>query len=101
MSHKFSLSGAMIQRSVRRVFDQREEERVDATPQTAVLGLRGRNSVVRLLNVSSAGVMVIYPEMAHIGEQVTLHLLDRGEVCGHVRWVRDGRLGINFAQPLE
>ena len=47
------------------------------------------------------GVMVIYPDMAHIGEEVTLQLLDRGEVCGHVRWVRDGRVGINFAQPLE
>ena len=35
------------------------------------------------------------------GETVTLQLLDWGQVEGHVCWVRDGKIGINFAAALE
>ena len=101
MGHKFSLDGAMIPRAVRRVFDEREEERIDVGSQSAVLAIRGRNHVVRLLNLSRAGAMVIYHDMPHIGEEVSLKLLERGDVGGYVRWVRDGRVGIHFARPLE
>lgn len=31
-----------------------------------------------------------------IGERVRLHLVDRPPSDGFVRWVRDGRFGINF-----
>ena len=101
MSAKFSLNGGMIPRTVKRMFDERDEAREDGESQTAVLSHRGRNHVVRVGNVSISGVMVIYAGMPHIGETVTLHLLDHGAVEGQVRWVRDGRVGINFAVPLE
>jgi hypothetical protein len=45
--------------------------------------------------------MVIFPVMPHIGEAVTLQLLDWGQVQGNVRWARDGKIGINFAAALE
>jgi hypothetical protein len=38
---------------------------------------------------------------AHIGETVSLQLLDRGTIAGQVRWLRDGRMGVYFATPLE
>lgn len=95
------LHGSMIPRSVRRMFDQRAEPREPADPGTAVLLLRERNHVVRLVNSSPSGAMVIFYLMPHIGEEVVLHLTGRGQVPGHVRWVRDGRVGINFAAPLE
>ena len=98
---KFSLDGAMIPRSVRRVFDERAEERSPAESQTAVLELRGRKHVVRLINISPSGAMVIFPQMPHIGEQVTLQLLGQSQISGWIRWVRDGRIGVNFAAPLE
>jgi hypothetical protein len=61
---------------------------------------RGRKHVVRLVNTSPSGAMVIFPQVPHIGEQVTLQLLDRGQVFAMVRWVRDGRIGISFdGQP--
>jgi hypothetical protein len=44
--------------------------------------------------------MVIFQSMPHIGETVALHLSDRGRVCGRVCWVRDGRIGVNFAADL-
>jgi hypothetical protein len=95
------LDGSMIPRSVRRMFDERAEPREEAESQTAVLEIRGRRHVVRLANISSSGAMVIFSMMPHIGEQVALHLLGRGRISAHVRWVRDGRIGVNFAAPLE
>ena len=61
---------------------------------------RGRKHVVRLVNGSASGAMVIFPLVPHIGEQVWLQLLEQGQVSAKVRWVRDGRVGINFdGQP--
>lgn len=103
MPGKFGLDGGMIPRSVRRMFDERDEPRfdVDGDLQTAVLTRDGHNHVVRVGNISNHGAMVVYADIPRIGEAVTLQLLDHGAVAGHVRWARDGRVGINFAQPLE
>jgi hypothetical protein len=96
----FTLSGTMIPRTVKRSIDQRMEERVAAS-ETGVLSFRGRNHVVRLVNTSSGGAMVIFPLIPHIGEKVRLKLLDRGSVPATVRWVRDGRIGVGFEPVPE
>lgn len=96
MGGKSTLDGGIIPRAVKRMFDERGEERFDAESKTAVLGFRGNSHVVRLVNLSESGAMVIFAETPHIGESVTLQLLDLGEVTAVVRWVRDGRIGINF-----
>ena len=101
MGAKFSLDGGMIPRTVKRMFDERCEARVEAESQTAVLEHRGRRHVVRIVNISSSGAMVIFPVMPHIGEEVSLQILGRDAVIGHVMWVRDGRIGVNFAAALE
>jgi hypothetical protein len=101
MSSRFQLHGSMIPRTVKRMFDERSEERIDAESQTAVLSVRGRNHIVGLVNLSSSGAMVRFAGDAHIGESVSLQLLDRGTIAGQVRWLRDGRMGVYFAQPLE
>ena len=100
MSDRFQLHGAMIPRSVRRMFDERSEDRLETGSQTGVLSLRGKSHVVQLVNLSRSGAMVRFASEAHIGESVTLQLLDRGTIDGQVRWLRDGRMGIGFAQPL-
>lgn len=97
----FGLSGNMIPRRVKRLFDQRAEPRREADPNTAVLGWRGRTAMVTLGNVSSAGAMVLIAEPLRIGERVTLQLLDRAAIEGEIRWLRDGCAGINFSSPLE
>ena len=100
---KFGLEGGMIPRGVRRMFDERDEPRfeVDGDLQTASLAFRGKNHVVRVGNISKSGAMVIFADIPHIGEDISLRLLDHGAVAGHVRWVREGRIGINFVAPLE
>ena len=101
MAAKFSLDGAMIPRTVKRMIDERSEERLPAGSETAVMEFRGRKHVVRLVNSSSSGAMVIFPLVPHIGEQVSLQLLEQGQVSARVRWVRDGRIGISFDGQTE
>ena len=101
MSSRFQLHGNMIPRTVKRVFDERSEERLEAESHAAALLLRGRNHVVTLINLSRSGAMLRFNGEAHIGESVSLQLLDRGTIDGQVRWLRDGRMGVYFATPLE
>lgn len=101
MATNFTLSGTMIPRTARRRVDERREERVAAEAQTGVLSFRGRNHVVRLVNISGSGAMVIFPLVPHIGEEVRLKLLDRGSLAATVRWVRDGRIGVGFEPEPE
>ena len=101
VSARFSLDGNMIPRSVKRMFDQRSEDRIDAGSQTAVLNFRGRAHVVRLINLSRSGAMLTFHTVPHIGEEVSLQLIDHGAQLGFVRWARDGQIGIHFARGLE
>lgn len=94
MGAMLSLNGAMIPRSARREFDERAEARVEAGAASAMLGFRGRHAV-RLVNTSPSGAMAIFGDVPHIGERVSLQLLDREPLGGRVRWVRDGRVSIN------
>ena len=101
MTSRFQLHGSMIPRTVKRMFDERSEQRMETESQTAILSLRGRNNIVGLVNLSSSGAMLRFTGDAHIGESVSLQLLDRGTIDGQVRWLRDGRMGVFFACPLE
>ncbi|MEO6359693.1 MAG: PilZ domain-containing protein [Sphingomicrobium sp.] len=97
MAAKFSLDGSMIPRQVKRLFDQRAEQRVEPSAGTAVLAYRGTNHVVRLVNLSDSGAMVAFPHIPHIGERLTIRLVDRGTLSAQVRWIKDGRIGLAFS----
>jgi len=101
LATSFTLDGGMIPRAVKRSIDERAEERLPATSGTAVLDFRGRNHVVRLINLSPSGAMVIFPHVPHIGEKLRLQLLDRGQVTAQVRWVKEGRVGLSFVAAAE
>jgi hypothetical protein len=92
----YFLEGGMIPRSEKRTIDERTELRHASASSTAMLEFRGRKHVVRLVNVSGSGAMVIFPHTPNIGEQLPLHLLDQGRVTAQVRWVKDGRVGLSF-----
>src|SRR5438045_1663775 len=101
VASSFTLDGAMIPRSAQRAIDERGDVRHPAASNTAVLDFRGRKHVVRLVNVSKSGAMVIFPHVPNIGERLPLQLLGQGFVRTQVRWVKDGRIGLSFAAPLE
>ena len=101
MASGYFLDGGMIPRSEKRSIDERSEARHASVSSTAVLEFRGRKHVVRLINVSSSGAMLVFPHVPNIGEKLPLQLLDQGLVSAQVRWVKDGRIGLSFAAPLE
>lgn len=101
MASGFFLDGGMIPRTAKRTIDERLEARHAALSSTAVLDFRGRKHVVRLVNISSSGAMVIFPHVPNIGERMVVQLLDRGVVSSQVRWVKDGRIGLSFDTLLE
>ena len=86
---------------LRRLLDERAEERTTPGSQTAVLNHRGRRHVVRVVNISKLGAMVAFNGELSDGEEVELQLLDHGSVAGQVRWIGEGRAGIHFTSPLE
>jgi hypothetical protein len=83
------------------MFDQRSEERIAPTAEHAILEYRGIRRAVDLFNLSPSGAMIGFPESLNIGESVRLEILDRKPVRGYVRWVREGRIGLNFATLLK
>ena len=87
--------------SIRRLLDQRVEERSEGSSQNAVLVHDGKRHVVGVLNLSGSGAMIRYHGALADGDQVVLHLLDHGAVTGQVRWHRDGRVGVEFAAMLD
>ena len=96
LASNFFLEGKMVERHARRTINERDEARQPAESSTAALDFRGRRHVVRLINVSQSGAMVIFPHLPNIGERLSLQLLDRGNVPAQVRWVKDGRIGLSF-----
>ena len=101
MASSYFLDGSMIPRNEQRMIDERTEVRNPSQSNTAVLQFRDRKHVVRLVNVSPSGAMVAFPDIPNIGERLLLQVLDRAPVWAQVRWVRDGRIGLSFAAPLE
>ena len=97
LASSYFLDGSMIPRAEKRSIDERTEVRHPSLSNTAVLEFRGRKHVVRLVNVSGSGAMVIFPHAPNIGERLLIQVLDRGPVWAQVRWVRDGRIGLSFA----
>jgi hypothetical protein len=101
VASNFSLDGGMIPRGAQRSIEEREELRHAAVSNTGVIEFRGRKHVVRLINVSKSGAMVLFPHVPNIGERLPLQLLDQRSVIAQVRWVKDGRIGLSFTSPLE
>jgi hypothetical protein len=101
VASNYFLDGSMVSRAEKRGIDERGEVRCPSVSSTAMLEFRGRKHVVQLVNVSASGAMVMFPHVPNIGERLLLQVLDRGPVWAQVRWVRDGRIGLSFASPLE
>lgn len=93
------LKGDMVLRTVPRTADQRAEPRHGPIGRGAMLRFRGRMQMVWLSNLSHEGAMIGWQERPRIGEDVTLEL-DGARVPAFVRWVRDGRVGLNFTRAL-
>jgi hypothetical protein len=96
-----SLAGFAIPRQETRSCNQRREDRHLNVVESAELRFRGRKLEVQVINVSRHGAMIEAAIDARIGErlQISFEGCNRTDCC--VRWVRKGRIGLEFARETE
>jgi len=90
------LSGVRIRREETRRCDQRGEGRHVNVVDRAVVTWQRRNYEVAVLNVSSRGAMIESGLLPRIGARVDIRFADCNRTRCYVRWVRDGRIGLEF-----
>ena len=91
-----SLTSLEIARAERRATDQRREDRHWGVVDRAMLGFRRKKLLVRVVNVSSGGIMIEADIIPRIGESVTVEFEGFERLQGVVRWVKAGRIGLDL-----
>ena len=76
--------------------EQRSEPRHEGLVERAVLIFRGAEYPVPVVNISSRGTMVESALEPRLGESVVIRFEGCSPIYAFVRWMRDGRLGLNF-----
>jgi hypothetical protein len=90
-----SLIGIEIPREEQRQTNQRREDRFLGIVDRATLVFRRKKSLVRVVNVSPSGLMIDSNITPNIGEKLTVVFDGHEELKGVVRWVRQGRIGLD------
>ena len=105
-SRAAGLGDIKVTRSESRSSNQRKTDRHRLTDEQAIVRRKGKRYVVELINLSHGGAMVAGDFKAKLWDKVALVLggEDQSEVaeieCA-VRWIRDGRYGLEFAHETK
>jgi hypothetical protein len=91
------LSKIAIKRQEARVTDQRLEDRLPGIVESTTIIFRRRRQDVAVVNVSSRGAMIRGDIEPRIGEKMDLLFDGKNRTACIVRWVREGRIGVEFA----
>jgi len=94
------LAATLIPRQQPRIVDQRSEERYVGIVESALLQFRDQLLTVPVVNISSRGTMIEAEIRPCIGESVLIRFEGCTPVHAFVRWVRDGRVGLNFGHEI-
>jgi hypothetical protein len=85
-----------IKRQEARVTNQRAEDRHRDMVEESTIIFRRKRHVARVVNVSSRGAMIEADIEPHIGESLDILLTEDNKTRCAVRWIREGRIGIEF-----
>jgi hypothetical protein len=92
------LAKIAIRRQEARVTDQRCEDRHRDVVERSTIVFRRRKMDVRVVNVSSRGAMIESDIEPRIGEKMDILFTEDSRTRCIVRWVREGRVGLEFAE---
>ncbi|WNO54325.1 EAL domain-containing protein [Stakelama saccharophila] len=69
----------------------------------AVLEVAGERGEVRIQNLSSTGAMIegIALSDQFVGHEVRIEMMDRQMISATIRWARNGKAGLQFAEPID
>lgn len=90
------LSAIAIKRQEARVTDQRLEDRHRNVVADATIVFRRKKVTIGIINVSSRGAMLASDLEPRIGEKIDILFTPETKTRCAVRWVREGRIGIEF-----
>ena len=96
-----SLQSVTLTRHVRRAANGRGEDRHRLTDEHAKISWNESTIDVELLNLSGGGAMIAGEFEPLIWDRIDLHLGNNGTVECAVRWIRDGRVGLEFAHETR
>lgn len=77
--------------------DTRLEGRFPLSGETVRVTRKGKSHDVELINVCAGGAMIAAPFTGKLHDRVELHLGEHGTIACSVVWIRNGRLGVEFA----
>jgi hypothetical protein len=92
------LTRIAIRREEARVTNQRSEDRLRDRVEQSNIWFRRRKYEVRVVNVSSRGAMIESDIEPHIGEALDIQFAEDNRTRCLVRWVREGRIGVEFVK---
>ncbi|HWT11511.1 MAG TPA: PilZ domain-containing protein [Allosphingosinicella sp.] len=94
-----SLAAIKVRREESRRCDQRREGRHPNVVDAAAITYQRRTHQVAVLNVSSRGAMIQCDALKpRIGARIEIRFADCNRTECFVRWVRDGRIGLEFGK---
>jgi len=96
-----TLFSVKVPRQTRRASNDRTEDRHRLVNERARLTYNEDEVEVELINLSGGGAMVSGEFEPMICDRVDLHLGNHGTIECAVRWIRDGRVGLEFAHETQ
>lgn len=91
---------AQVARSRDPSINQRRTARV-LVDMVSHIAARGRTHGVRVINISELGLMCRTDAEVAIGERISVWLPMVKDVQADVRWAEDGRVGVEFCEPVD
>jgi hypothetical protein len=86
----------MLPESERRTGEDRRAERQRGIVERGALVFRGRTVLVPVVNSSKGGLTIETSLVPEIGETVRIAMSGQSPASGIVRWVEDGRVGLDI-----
>lgn len=81
-------------------FSQRRSPRV-LVDIVSHLRARGQTHDIRVINISPLGLMCRTEADVRVGERILIWLPVIRNVRAEVRWAEDGRVGVEFQEPVQ
>jgi hypothetical protein len=91
-----SLTAVPVKRQETRLTDTRAADRLRDAVEAATITFRRRKHEVPVINVSPGGAMIESDLDPRIGERLDIQFADCNRTRCSVRWVRGGRIGLEF-----
>jgi hypothetical protein len=100
-SEEVGLGSVAVPRSTKRSTDHRDGDRHRLTSEQAELKVRGKTHSVELVNLSGGGAMIATDADLQMWQKVHIILGGDFKLECAVRWIRGGRIGLEFAHETQ